>query len=147
MAQNQNRPSTGSGLVGAIETREKERQQMKQGINSQAVQNAIAYRQQQAMQQQHPEHMNNFRAPQPSQYGPMSQYPQGHYPQGQQQQWVSPAANVYAQGGGFSAPSPEFGQQQTPPAMPYSPSQQYFNQQQRMPQQGGARGNFQGRQY
>lgn len=144
MAQNTSRPSTSSGLVGTIESREKEKQQMRQGINSQAVQNAITYRQQQAMQQQqqHPEYMNNYRAPQ-SQYSQMNQYPQGHYPQGQQQQWVSPAANVYAQGGGFSAPSPispEFGQQQTP-------TQQYFNQQQRMPQQGGARGNFQGRQY
>jgi hypothetical protein len=48
MAQNNNRQALGGGLVGVIEAREKEKQQMKQGINSQAVQQAIAQRQQQA---------------------------------------------------------------------------------------------------
>jgi CCR4-NOT transcriptional complex subunit CAF120 len=155
MAQNPTRQGAGAGLVGAIENREREKQQMKQGINSQAVQHAITQRQQQAMYQQYPEHNNDYRAPQ-SQYGHMGQYPQAQYPGHGQQSWVSPAANVYAQGGGFSAPSPssvypgspEPGQLGTPPPLPYTPPQQYFPQQQRQPQQGG-RGNavYQGRQY
>ncbi|KAF4993527.1 hypothetical protein FDECE_13376 [Fusarium decemcellulare] len=42
------RQSSGPGLVGAIEAREREKQQMKQqGLNSQAVQSAISQRQQQ----------------------------------------------------------------------------------------------------
>jgi len=148
-----NRQSTGAGLVGAIETREKEKLQMKQGINSQAVQNAIAQRQHHGMPQQHPEQNYEYRTAQPS-YGMMGQYPQGQY-MGQaqgHQSYISPAANVYAQGGGFSAPSPPIygdGVQQiqpvTGPGLPYSPSSQYFNQR----QQGQGRGNtgYPGRQY
>jgi len=48
--QPQNQP--GGGLVGAIDAREREKQQMKQGLNSQAVQHAIHQRQQQQYQQQ-----------------------------------------------------------------------------------------------
>jgi len=149
-ANNTNRPVS-TGLVGAIQARETEKERMKQGINSQAVQNAITQRQQQAMYQ-------DYRAPQ-QQYGNMNmggQYPQAQYSSPGQQSWVSPAANVYAQGGGFSAPSPgsiypgtpEVGQQQTPPGVPFSPPQQYFPAQQR-PQIGGqGRGqSYQGHQY
>lgn len=56
MASNSNHGlQSGGGLVGAIEAREKEKAQMKQGYNSQTVQNAINQRQQQqqyAQQQQ-----------------------------------------------------------------------------------------------
>lgn len=150
MAQNNNRMSMGGGLVGAIEAREKDKQAMKAGLNSQAVQHAIAQRQQQAMYQQYPE--QDYRAPQ-SQYGHMGQYPQ-QYPvqpqRQQQQQWsVSPAANVYAQGGGFGAPNPEYRvpeQGQQSPSMQQYPQQQYFNPQQPGPGQGG-RGYHQGQPY
>lgn len=150
MAQN-NRQSMGSGLVGAIEAREKDKQQMKAGINSQAVQNAIAQRQQQAMYQQYPQH--DYRAPQ-SQYGNMGQYPQQYpvQPQGQQQWGVSPAANVYALGGGFTAPSTQYGVpetgRQSPSMQQYPQQQQYFNQHQQQGAQGqGGRGYHQGHQY
>jgi len=146
-----NKKPANAGLVGAIETREKERQQMQHGINNQAVQRAIQ-RQQQAMQQTRPDQAN-YGGPQ-SPYAPMGQHPQqfaGH-PPGGHQSWVSPQANVYAQGGGFSAPSPSlYGaspeQGMAPsPSVPGMPPQQFFPTQQR-PQQGQGRGSYQGRQY
>ncbi|TVY20562.1 Protein SKG3 [Lachnellula arida] len=143
MAQNNNRQAApGSGLVGAISAREQERQQMKQGINSQAVQQAIAQRQQQAMYQQYPEQMAGGQRL--SQYGNMAQYPQSQYPQSQypiqpqgQQAWVSPAPNVFAQGGGWATPSPGYAapdQGRQSPSF-YPAQQQYFP-----PQQQGGRG-------
>jgi CCR4-NOT transcriptional complex subunit CAF120 len=134
MAQNNNRQAApGSGLVGAISAREQEKQQMKQGINSQAVQQAIAQRQQQAMYQQYPEQMAGGHRL--SQYGNMSQYPVQHQPQ---QAWVSPVANVFAQGGGWGNPSPGYAappdQGRQSPSF-YPAQQQYFP-----PQQQGGRG-------
>ena len=146
MAQN-NRLSMGGGLVGAIEAREKDKQQMKAGINSQAVQHAITQRQQQAMYQQYPQ--QEYRAPH-AQYGNMGQYPQQYpvQPQGQQQWGISPAANVFAQGGGWTTPSPGYGvpeQGRQTPSMQQYPQQQYFNQQQQQGGQGqGGRGYYQG---
>ncbi|TVY44379.1 CCR4-NOT transcriptional complex subunit [Lachnellula subtilissima] len=138
MAQNNNRQATpGSGLVGAISAREQEKQQIKQGINSQAVQQAIAQRQQQAMYQQYPEQMAGGQRL--SQYGNMPQYPPPQYPiqhQGQQA-WVSPAPNVFAQGGGWATPSPGYAapdQARQSPSF-YPAQQQYFP-----PQQQGGRG-------
>ncbi|ATZ46369.1 hypothetical protein BCIN_01g09780 [Botrytis cinerea B05.10] len=53
MVKNNNKDNVVSaGLVGAIDSREKERQQVKQGFKSQSVQHAIALRQQQFAQQQ-----------------------------------------------------------------------------------------------
>jgi CCR4-NOT transcriptional complex subunit CAF120 len=53
MAGNKNQNATaGGGLVGAIHAREREKLQMKQGYNNQAVQHAINQRQQQQAQQQ-----------------------------------------------------------------------------------------------
>ncbi|KAI1121446.1 hypothetical protein F5Y10DRAFT_282488 [Nemania abortiva] len=52
MAGNKNTPQAGGGLVGAIQVREREREQMKQGWTSQAAQNAIQRQQQQQQQQQ-----------------------------------------------------------------------------------------------
>ena len=137
MAQNNNRQSVGGGLVGAIEAREKDKQAMKAGLSSQAVQHAITQRQQQAMYQQYP--------PQ-SQYGNMGQYPQQYpvQPQGQQQWGVSPAANVYAQGGGFTTPSTAYGVPETghqsPSMQQYPQQQQYFSQQQQQGNQAQGRG-------
>jgi len=140
MAQNNNRQAApGNGLVGAISAREQEKQQMKQGINSQAVQQVIAQRQQQAMYQQYPEPMAGGQRL--SQYGNMSQYPQSQYPvqQQSQQAWVSPAANVFAQGGGWGNPSPGYASPDQGRQSPsfYPTQQQYFPPQ----QQGRGRGN------
>ncbi|KAI0117740.1 hypothetical protein GGR51DRAFT_265781 [Nemania sp. FL0031] len=52
MAGNKSTPQAGGGLVGAIQVREREREQMKQGWTSQAAQNAIQRQQQQQQQQQ-----------------------------------------------------------------------------------------------
>ncbi|KAH8591336.1 hypothetical protein B0O99DRAFT_519609 [Bisporella sp. PMI_857] len=153
MAGNRNSQAPGAGLVGAIENREREKQQIKQGINSQAVQNAIAQRQSQAMHQQYQSQGHDYRT---SQYG-MGQYPQPQYHgQGQgYQSFVSPAAQIYAQGGGFSSPSPNTPGSMYPnspdlhthPGMPYSPPSQYFNQPHRPQGQGRGTAGYQGRQY
>lgn len=135
-----------AGLVGAIEAREREKQQIKQGINSTAVQNAIAQRQQQAMyeQQLYQEQLAaQFRMSQQYNSG-MGQYPHQHPVQMQQQQtWVSPAAAPeFAQGGGWAPPKPSPGYvapeqgRQSPSQCPPG-QQQYFS-----PQQGAqGRGN------
>jgi CCR4-NOT transcriptional complex subunit CAF120 len=145
MTSNNNRQAAlGGGLVGAIEVREKERQQMKQGLSSQAVQHAIAQRQQQTQSQgyqQYPEQSSgDYRAPQ-TQYGSMGQYPQFPVQSQRQQSWVSPTANVYAQGGGWSAPAPPSAPAPrfpTPPEQQQPPQQQYFAPPQQ--QQGQGRG-------
>lgn len=59
MAGNRNAPQQDGGLVGAIEAREREKQHMKQGYSSQAVQQAINSRQQQQV-------MQNYQQPMPS---------------------------------------------------------------------------------
>ena len=152
MAYNNNRQNPGVGLVGAIELREREKQQMKQGINSQAVQHAIAQRQQPPQFSSYPEQASvDYRAPAP--YSNLGQYPEQHpYPGQRQQNWVSPAANVFAQGGGWAAPTPpspgfavssEQGRQS--PSQQYPPRQQSYFPPPR--QQGQGRGNagYQGR--
>ncbi|KAG9240016.1 hypothetical protein BJ878DRAFT_528740 [Calycina marina] len=144
------RKPIGSGLVGAIENREIEKQQIRQGINSQAVQNAIAQRQSYGQQKQYPEQSQNYRLSQ-AQQQQYDQYPQtspAGYNQGYQPH-MSPATNVYTQGGGLSAPSssqcagsPEQRFQTPPgvPSMPFSP--QYFTQQahQQPPRNQGGQG-------
>ncbi|CZT01564.1 related to CAF120 CCR4 Associated Factor 120 kDa [Rhynchosporium graminicola] len=158
MANNNKAQGPPSGLVGAIEAREREKQHMKQGINSQAVQNAISQRQQQALhhqhQQQYQEQMaSEYRAPQ--QYnimGQYQQYPQTQRPQEQQNWGMSPAASAFAQGGGWSAstPSPGFAGPEQGRQSPsqYPPrQQQHFPQQQQQqqpPQQGRGNSTFHG---
>jgi CCR4-NOT transcriptional complex subunit CAF120 len=166
MANNNSRLSVQPGLVGAIEAREVEKQQIKQGINSQAVQNAIAKRQQQQMyeqqqyQQQQLMMQPGYRQSQSFNMGPFQpqQYPnQGQqYPmhpqqqqfqmQGQSPGWgIPPAASVFAQGGArtqspnYPQPSPGFVQQS--PAGRQSPAQFAPQQQYFPPQQGRGRGN------
>lgn len=119
--------SQGGGLIGAIEAREREKKEMKEGLSGQMVQNAIAQRQQQVQghhyaQQGQPQTpgyqygQQGFPSPglqlaMPGQYPQTPQVPnpgrgQSQYggwnapqtpqynPQ-QQQQWVSPAAQLY----------------------------------------------------
>ena len=115
----------GGGLIGAIEAREQEKKNMKEGLSGQMVQHAIAQRQQhsqgyQARQQSFPTPSPQFSMPgqypaTPGQSLPMpGQYPQtpGNYPQTpgqygqsydqpqyvsqqQQQQWVSPSGQAH----------------------------------------------------
>lgn len=160
MAQHSKAPIAQAGLVGAISEREKEKAQMKKGINSQAVEYAIAQRQQQALYQQQCDQMAaGYRAQEPG-YGNMGQYPQ-QYPQQypvrsqSQQPWVPPAANVYPPG--YGVPSPGYSQGYTFPSPGYavpdqgrqSPSQypprvqsqqQYFPPQSQAGQDRGNRG-------
>jgi CCR4-NOT transcriptional complex subunit CAF120 len=144
MAQN-NRPLTSGGLVGAIEARERDKQQMKAGINSVAVQHAIAQRQQ-AMYQQYPNQDHRTQ----TQHDNMGHYAPQYPVQSQvQQQWVqSPSAIFYAQGGGWIPPNPEYSvadQGRQSPSMQQYPQQQYFRQQQQGGQGQGGRGYQQGR--
>ncbi|RDW78357.1 hypothetical protein BP5796_06209 [Coleophoma crateriformis] len=127
-----NKPtSPGVGLVGAIDLREKEKQQMKQGLTSQAVQNAIAQRQSMVYSQYPDLSPGDYRAPQ-SQYGVSpTQIP----PQLRPQSWVSPTANAFAQGGGWMHPSVQS------PAERSVPQQQYFSQQQYPQGRGGNQRN------
>jgi CCR4-NOT transcriptional complex subunit CAF120 len=121
-----------TGLVGAIDAREREKRDMKQGINSQAVQQAIVQRQQQAQVQQQYQQQAQAqpRVAQQPQYQGAQQYPQQYggqrsnpqsalatggqsqnyqppqqYPPHQRQQsYMSSAASVFAQGGGWTSP-------------------------------------------
>lgn len=86
-----NKPTQqGTGLVGAIEARERERQQIKHGVNSQAVQHAINQRQQQQQQQRYQQQSVNIPPPQGMYqgmgFGPSPQ--QAWQPQFQQQPYV-----------------------------------------------------------
>ena len=119
--------SQGGGLIGAIEAREREKKEMKEGLSGQMVQNAIVQRQQQAQgylygqqaQQQAQSYQYGQQAlstPSPqlampgqfphtpqtqnpgrvlSQYGGWAAPQNPQYNQQQQQQWVSPAAQLY----------------------------------------------------
>lgn len=132
MAGNTNKSlPQGGGLVGAIEAREKEKREMKQGLSGQMVQHAIQQRQHhiQGQQQRQPS-QQSFSAPSP-QFSMPGQFPAspGQYPTAgmvQQQQY----------GGGIPQPQqqqylpyqqyPQMQSQQwTPPA-----AQQYSGQQQ-----------------
>lgn len=139
----------GGGLVGAIDARERERQQMKQGINSHAVQHATQQRHQhqyhQQMHQQqgmYPPNMGRGGGPGP--YGPQR-------PPQQQQQYgppMSPGAGSFPRGpmpmrqGPPPSPGPGGHQGFMPPPgqyggapRPQSPAGPY----------GGGRGGPQGR--
>lgn len=108
----------GGGLIGAIEAREQEKKNMKEGLSGQLVQQAIAQRQQhsqgyQTRQQSFPTPSPQFSMPgqypaTPGQYPPMpGQYPQTpgqyglaydqpQYPlQQPQQQWGPPGTQAY----------------------------------------------------
>jgi len=130
----QNWPSTG-GLVGAIEAREREKKDLKQGINSHAVQQAIAQRQRdsqvlvrsqtpQGLQQQQYPYQGQFTAP--SQFMGSPQYPamgQGYAVMTPGGSWGNPAMGYgpspveqqyqqqgYFIGPGQGYPQPQMGQ-------------------------------------
>ncbi|OAA56570.1 PH domain-containing protein [Niveomyces insectorum RCEF 264] len=105
--------SGGPGLVGAIAAREWERQQMKEGVSSQAVQHAINQRQQIQLQQQQQAQLQAQQQQAQQQY-----YLQQQQQQQQQQQHAqmfgSPSPlSMY---GGYQLP-PGHGPPQTHPAM------------------------------
>ncbi|KAI1119650.1 hypothetical protein F5Y14DRAFT_438087 [Nemania sp. NC0429] len=66
MAGNKTAPQAGGGLVGAIQVREHEREQMKHGYTSQAAQNAIQRQQQQQLQQQQQTYQQYQQSPPPA---------------------------------------------------------------------------------
>jgi len=141
MAHNNRQEPPSTGLLSAIEVRERETRQFKESINSLPVIQAVAQEQQQNQYQLNAEYM-----PQ-SPYGGMGQYPQMQYPDlsQNQQQWMSPAANVFAQGGGWSAPARPgtpgtLGTPGTPQResyFPYSPPPPQFFANPGFPQQQG----------
>lgn len=130
----QRSPST--GLLGAIETREREKRDMKYGLSSQTVEHAILQRQQETpspqpyLQYSGQQHGEQYTAPQLT-YGNMPQYQQSQYaqsqyqlqPQPQRQSWASPSVAAYGQGGGWVRSSPHQG---TPEGVQ---QHQYFPQQ------------------
>ncbi|KAI1799087.1 hypothetical protein F4811DRAFT_130318 [Daldinia bambusicola] len=117
MAGNKNAPQTSGGLVGAIEAREREKQQMKQGWSSQAAQHAINQRQQQQAFQQYQQ-----RAPSPSMAPPSGMYSSmnrgnvAHTPT--YGNYGGPGPMSYEQEGGWSSPGPGF---RSPPPGNFDP--------------------------
>lgn len=126
MASNPSRQAPqGGGLIGAIEAREKEKREMKEGLSSHMVQHAIAQRQQQNQSYQSSQQAFPSPSPQlsmPGQYPPspfvgtpQQQYGwnsphQQQYGQPQlQRQWTSPAAQQY-----WTSPPTSTPQQQQP---------------------------------
>ena len=105
---NKNQVPQGTGLVGAIEAREREKKEIKQGLSGQMVQQAIAQRQQHAQAQGYPNQTAYYPQPSPVMHIP-GQFPQtpqtpygGWTPQTQQfamhpqhMHPYSPGANVY----------------------------------------------------
>lgn len=142
MAANSPRPGQGppgGGLVGAIEAREKEKREIREGVSSHMVQHAIAQRHQhnQAQQQQR---QQSF--PQPSPQMPMPgafpQTPQYHMPGAfPQTPQFPPTPGQGQQQYGWGQQQPQYGQQY-PQQRPQP--QQWVSQAQRMywgtPQQG-----------
>ena len=128
MAGNPNKqPPPGVGLVGAIQAREQEKKEIKEGLGGQMVQHAIAQRQQQArgysygQQQALPGPSPQMHIPGQYPQTPMQYAPMQGRPVQQQQQWTHPAAQAYWS---------------TPQATP-SYQQQPFDQYQQHPSQQG----------
>ncbi len=144
----------GGGLVGAIEAREQEKKNMKEGLSGQLVQQAIAQRQQHnqgyhTRQQSFPAPSPYFSMPgqypatpspypsmpgqypqTPGQYGSMYGQPQYATHQQQQQQWVSPSGQPFL---GNAATPPQYRPQIRHGTYPqqgqYQQGQNYQNQQ------------------
>ncbi|EXM11514.1 hypothetical protein FOIG_01141 [Fusarium odoratissimum NRRL 54006] len=125
----QRQASSGSGLVGAIEAREREKQQMKQGVNSQAVQHAISQRQQQQAAMAYQQQMAQQQmAQQQMMQQQMAQQQQIAYQQqAQQQQNYQQGYQQPMMGAGNIPPYSPMGQpagQYTPGGSPYGPAPQ-----------------------
>ena len=148
MAKNPKRqPPQGSGLVGAIEAREQEKKDIKDGLSGQMVQHAIAQRQQHA--QGHQARQQTFQAPAPASQmqmpgsfppSPGQYYTAPHYsgwgvsPQQQQQyhpqpQYSQQAYALAAHSGPYS-PQPSQMAYQQPNIQGFSPQQSQTTYQQ-----------------
>ncbi|KAI0206255.1 hypothetical protein F4808DRAFT_112193 [Astrocystis sublimbata] len=145
MAGNKNAAQAGGGLVGAIEVREREREQMKHGWASQAAHSAIQRQQQQTYPQ--------YQQPMPSPSGPpppsgmYSNMGRGMVPQSPNQQgfarYGSPSHGFEQQGNW--APSPG-GMRSPPPGNMdprYMPSPAQFSPPPAFPPGGSGRGRGQ----
>lgn len=129
MAAHSSRPTPqGSGLVGAIEAREREKKEIKDGMSGQMVQHAIAQRQQHAQaqyyaQQQQQQRQYGHPSPQlniPGQFpqspavsygqlnGNQPQYPIYQASHNPQRQWMNPGAQIYWGAAQNASPSPEY---------------------------------------
>lgn len=163
MAGNTNKSlPQGGGLVGAIEAREKEKREMKQGLSGQMVQQAIHQRQQHGQgQQQRQPSQQSFSAPTPQLSMP-GQFPASpgpypaptvaqqqqfqpyqQYPQMQSQQWTPPATQQYW---GQQQGSP-LQQQQQPAPSPFPQQHGPFPVQPNYQQQQGQFGQGHQQQY
>ena len=125
-SRNAQQPAGGPGLVGAIAAREREKQQMKEGVSSQAVQYAINQRQQMQYQQQQQQQAAQQQAAQ-QQYYQQQQQQQQQYQYAQMYGMPSPTATSY---NGYQLP-PGYG-----PPQPHSPQHMQM-QSAYAPSQGG----------
>ncbi|KAL8708325.1 MAG: hypothetical protein Q9220_006800 [cf. Caloplaca sp. 1 TL-2023] len=135
----------GGGLVGAIEAREKEKREMREGVSSHMVQHAIAQRQQhnqaqQVQQQQQQQRQQSFPTPSPAMHVPGAfpqtpQYPMpGQFPQTPAQLPQTPGQQwPLTSGQGQQQQQYGWGQQAQQPQ--YNNGQQQYPQQQQRPQQ------------
>ncbi|KAL8808671.1 MAG: hypothetical protein Q9200_004144 [Gallowayella weberi] len=122
----------GGGLVGAIEAREKEKQEIKQGVSSHMVQHAIAQRQHHNQVQQQRQQSFVQPSPQLQMPGAFPQTPQyqmpGQFPQTPMQYSTTPGQGQ--QQYGWGQPQAQYGQhQQYPQQRPQqwaSPAQQLY---------------------
>lgn len=120
MASNTKRkPAQGGGLVGAIEAREKEKRDIKEGLSSHMVQHAIAQRQQQHSQS-YQSNQQPFPSPSPQMQMP-SQYLQTPYITTAQQQGYANGQQA------FPSPGVQMWMPGQYPQTPYfgTPQQQY----------------------
>ena len=119
-------PSPGSGLIGAIEAREKEKLEMKQGMGGQMVQHAIAQRQHHG--QTHQARQSSYSSIPGQQFAtPAPQYAMpGAFPPSPTQYTSFPAGQQQPQPYGYGMQQPYQQQQQQ--------QQQYASYQQQQPQ-------------
>ena len=151
MASNARQAPPGGGLIGAIEAREREKKEIKEGLSGQMVQHAIAQRQQH--QQASPTPSPQIHIPGQFPQSPGFQTPYGGWGAQQQQylsnqqfvqqqqQWMSPAAHPAAQIYWNASQSPAAYSQQFPqPQGQYQQGQFQQGQQQYNPYFGNGEG-------
>ena len=135
--------SQGGGLIGAIEAREREKKEIKQGLSGQMVQHAIAQRQHHSQGFQQRQQSYSAPTPQSAMPGqsppsPIQQFP-GSAQNQQQYNWSTPQQQQYAQ---YQQHPQQQRQQWTPPsAQPYWGAQSASPYYQQPPQHH--QGNYQ----
>lgn len=139
VASNSNRQAPqGGGLIGAIEAREKEKKDIKEGLSSQMVQQAIAQRQQHSQQHSQSYYQSQQQFPNPSPQLPMpGQYPpspgrmQPQYFATPQQQYIGTPQQQYTgtpqQQHAWGLPQPQGQMQQRPQQWVSPAAQQYWS--------------------